>query len=158
MNLFVEMFDDSEPTKYKAVPTVPDLDDFFWLEGAKQLSDRQAADSDIRQVVLTELLDCLVGEVPAEPKIQKVYSDGLIKSIFGGVVRVAVSGPSPAVNTSPASVKKPSPSERRQYLRQLVEDAGITTNDVNRETIERLLDEMEVFVDGNVKAARAERR
>jgi hypothetical protein len=155
-SLFLEMFDEGEPTPYKAVPTIPDDLDFYWLEGATKLADRQAADKDIQRVAFSELMDALVGEVRIpEPKFQKTYASPLIKAVFGGVV---VGGPSPTVNTSPASVKKPSPSQRRQYLRQLIEDAGITANDVNRDTIERLLDEMEVFVDGNVKTARAQRR
>jgi hypothetical protein len=154
MNLFVEMFDDSEPVQYKAVPTVPDLD-FYWLEGATKLSDRQAADKDIRQVVLTELLDGVVGEVPNyEPKAHKVYSSSLVKSIFGGVV---VSAPSPTVSTSGSTPQRLTSAQRRKALRQLIQDSGISVGDANKDAIEALVASMEHFVDGNIKAVRSQR-
>jgi hypothetical protein len=151
MNLFVEMFDDGEPTEFKEISAVPDLD-FYWVEGATKLADRQAADKDVQQVVFTELLDAMVGESPTpEPKIQKVYSDSLVKSIFGGVV---VGGPSPAVSVTTPQPKKKTAAERKKYLRELIEASGITSNDANQQTIENLIASMETFVDGNIKAAR----
>jgi hypothetical protein len=154
MTLYTELFDDEEPVEFKQVSTVPDLD-FYWLEGATKLADRQAADRDIRQVAFTELMADLVGEIPiSEPKIQKTYASPLIKAIFGGVVPVVVGGPSPAVSVTTPESKKKIAAERKKYLRDLIRDSGISVNDANQQTIEALISSMEHFVDGNIKAAR----
>jgi hypothetical protein len=131
---------------------LPELD-FDWIEGAKTLAARLDADQAVRDITFHDLVKSVLGEGPVlEPIIQKVYSSELTKSVFGGSIPVFASAATLTVDTAGIAPKRPSASQRRKALREIIQAAGITVNDTNANIIEDLISSMQVYID-NVKLA-----
>jgi hypothetical protein len=100
-----------------------------------------AANGLIRKLAYRDLVEKLLGEVPAAPE------PALLPTEVGVI-------PSARPNTGTPSGTKPKDSARRTKLRQLMADAGVVLSKYDQEAIESLLDAMEAYISDSIKISK----
>jgi hypothetical protein len=135
--LLIEMFDGVDLTA--TVPEIPDIEMSKLMERVDN-APAGAANGLVRKLMYLDLLERVLGEVPAPAPASLPTEVGVV--------------PSAGPNTGTASGTKPKDSARRQKLRQLLIDAGISMNAYNEETISSLLVSMDAYISDSIKISR----